>query len=1386
MKKILFLSTCFLLCTLLLPITASGETTCIGIDSNTVPEGISLSDGSWTSRNSKHVYSGTKNGKVSVSLTKTFSKLYIFSSSADNSSTTKVEYNNTSFETQTRSAFDALTTESAFDTDATTNLFLAFTIEQPTGTVEISVTGTKNAYFWFMVETEETTTTPALTGVTPNEDATNVAKDATITFSYNAEIASDGTPSVTVTEEGTELADISATTDDYKNFTITGVTLDYNKTYEVSVGDATTTEGTAIAGKTWSFTTEAYIVPQMTTVSPEGNAVSKESEIVITYDKPVVTPDVQVDGTSATVTANDDNTVFTVTGVTLSYATSYTVTVAATQPTDNETATVSGKEWSFTVESEPVPSSDTSWILNNTTVVPTSGEASLGILSIHGISETSADCINVAKKNTGYLTIAIPAGVGGTVTIVAAGVGGNRKIYAETSGSDVPGFGGGSIGSASQDTKTTITYTVEKQDNAAYVHIYNEGSSGVNYYSITWTPDEFIAAVLKTTPANGATGVTTDTELSVTYNTSVATPTITVKAGETVLENVTITANDDNTAFIIGGIDLEEGTVYTVSVSATRTEDDTTTDVAAYEWTFTTVIPANVKYIEVFGEKKEVPATGTNIDVVLPYYCTSNYQDIEDVITHTTGVDCTVGSISLEAGTFESEYNVEIDGAKYVMHMSRAAFRTSGELTVTGVTAGALYLMPTQPIEKGNEPVAITIVADVTEESQLTADPAFTGNIVWCEGDEETVITPEIVWDEVTEIPQMLGYTSTKIYGRFTYNEMDVKIALIRSLMPSIGQWRVWTVEDIDVEQYLPNGKGNSITFRGVKIHAAKDSPKTPVRVTYFDVTDPDKTFTLDSYGPFRHSLKMGGSVDSKTDPTSRFIEVETQKDEVITVLAQNGSNTDESKFQIKGPQATSRERLLPSGTTAWWSHRVQAGGTAQMYGFDAGNGKGGNVAYSFIEVADGIQYDYSLPGIKITPMMATVEIAPEQTRVLTSSNQEITIVMEIDPAVGVTSFRESNLSIRKIGEVPVGASMSEQNLESPSGASGNIPDENISEVNLISQNIEFKDGKWLATVVVEPQTSLEGDTYYELWSNHASFIVKDETLTDGVTKVTYETLLYRIYTLTGVTVSYDFEYSSESDFVYPNNVYASSSSTSVSAANESGARNKENESDVTFQTTGNIINGDRLLMLIDSYSPQIGVGFDTPDGYPGEQVINSGYTYVTADVYIPADSITGETVEVRLYTKEGTPLTLVDPMSDFVYDSNRNSLVPVVSTEAYEVKGDQWYKVIAASATASSAFPAFEQTERIYLTIEGATKAYVDNVTFIEAIVPTAIENVENAKSVFYNGREVVNNTDRDVEVYNIAGALVMRGNGNVDLSCLSRGIYIVRCGNEILKISK
>lgn len=1111
------------------------------------------------------------------------------------------------------------------------------------------------------------------------------------------------------------------------------------------------------------------------------------TDVTASYTSGGVSSDIVVEGSGTTYTLNFDKT----------YSTTYEVTVSGM--VDGETVTATQ---SYTTIDEPVQINIDPTTVTTTWPLPTQTGSSiidntLAIVDCHAVTDTyfSLKRIDQTGDKPGYMYFLIPAATEGRLIIDA--MSDTRDVYYYTTtnttiltASELDAIQqSGQATMMGQPTLTGSTLTAEISSDADQMLVYIFNRRGqIDYQSVTWSLEPYY--ITSVSPANGTT-VDAGSDITVTYNSEVNMPTITVNE-----EPVTVTTSD-NLTFTVAGVTTDANTTYNVVVSAT-TAVAGGENVVGKEWSFMTSVPAEEKYLRIAGDEITLPAdASTTIEVVVPYYSTVNYQDIESVRASIESYGYNVGTLTMTDDVFNTLYDIVVDGTTYHLRMQRAAFMTSGELKLGDSTAYALYLMPTQPMEDGNETYAMTLVADVADETIMQQTPTFTGDFVYVNGSETVTIPAENIHVGNLKNKYFLsGYSYSEGEITFTYEGMDVKVLYLLNWTPGVGEWRVWTVEEIPAEMYIPNGD-NSIVFRGVTIYGSAGTPTTPVRVTWFDINDPSNTFTLDGYGPFSKSLKMGGPVDDQANPQHRYLKLNATQGgelgsgaEVITMLVCNGSNTRESKFQMRGSSGiTTQERLLPRGGAAWWSFRNSASTTIDMYGYDSGTNSdknGGNVQYIFLEAAPGKEFNpFEEADFNVKVDMNTVKVG-EATRVLASTANRITVTVKTklgDDAI--ISYRQSKLNIRKIGQLTGDADMTASNVDVMTNAQGaNVPLEDQYAVNVISesQSGPDADGYTTMTVVIESQVPLEGNTTYELWSSDATFVLNKETIGGIYTNpVSYAAPLYIIHTAQDQEFDYDFENAATADArLFPSNVYPAEYTTSVGVVSSTAA------TDVPFTQK----NGSYILE-VSGANNAMKVGFDTPADYPGAQSQTEGYKYIHFDMYVPTTN-GATTPKVSLYTAEGELIPLVATDANWTYNDHLEESVPDKGSdvESVDLPADTWLEnVRAASAVAGYWFPAFAATDRIYLSIEGANTAYIDNVTFVDANTndfPTGIEELNNGKTIFYNGREVVNPTENRVEVYNIAGVMVMSQKGNADLSRLAKGIYIVRCGNEILKIRR
>ena len=82
----------------------------------------------------------------------------------------------------------------------------------------------------------------------------------------------------------------------------------------------------------------------------------------------------------------------------------------------------------------------------------------------------------------------------------------------------------------------------------------------------------------------------------------------------------------------------------------------------------------------------------------------------------------------------------------------------------------------------------------------------------------------------------------------------------------------------------------------------------------------------------------------------------------------------------------------------------------------------------------------------------------------------------------------------------------------------------------------------------------------------------------------------------------------------------------------------------------------------------------------------------------------------------------------------------------------------------------------------DGTSSTTYDLATTTWKDVATGVEVVENANGIVYANNVVY--AEGVIEVYNLSGAVVAYGENRVDLNALAGGVYVVRCGNDVMKV--
>ena len=94
-------------------------------------------------------------------------------------------------------------------------------------------------------------------------------------------------------------------------------------------------------------------------------------------------------------------------------------------------------------------------------------------------------------------------------------------------------------------------------------------------------------------------------------------------------------------------------------------------------------------------------------------------------------------------------------------------------------------------------------------------------------------------------------------------------------------------------------------------------------------------------------------------------------------------------------------------------------------------------------------------------------------------------------------------------------------------------------------------------------------------------------------------------------------------------------------------------------------------------------------------------------------------------------------------------------------------------------------ETEELTYTAPEADKIMrynVDESKWEEVVIGSGVNRVEMANGIGYAYGVV--SAEGAIEVYNVNGAVVARGNDTIDLRGLGRGVYIIRNGNQVRKV--
>jgi hypothetical protein len=420
---------------------------------------------------------------------------------------------------------------------------------------------------------------PVVISATPADTGTNVPIGSVISTTFNTAMDTTTISNTTFTVQGpsgpvdgTFGYDTSSNT---ATFTPTGQ-LAYNTTYTVTVtGGVTDTSGNALTAKTWSFTTALDTnPPYVTSTTPASGATDAGTggSVSATFSSPmdpntINSSNFALTGPSGavggTVSYNSSTYTAVFTPTSLAAGTTYTATITTGVTNTSGTAMASQYSWQFTttaaVDTTPP-----------TVILTSPSNAATGVSINSPISATFSEAMNGSTINNSTFTVSNGSGY------VSGSVNYDNSTHNVTF---TPSQ------ALSYQTSYTVTITTGVTDLAG-----NQMAASYSWTFVTGqAPDTTPPTVYSNSPADGATGVSINSPITVTFSEAMATGTMN---GSTFTVNgVTGTVNYDQpskTATFTPSSPLAYSTSYTANVSTDVTDLAGNHMAAPYSWTFTT------------------------------------------------------------------------------------------------------------------------------------------------------------------------------------------------------------------------------------------------------------------------------------------------------------------------------------------------------------------------------------------------------------------------------------------------------------------------------------------------------------------------------------------------------------------------------------------------------------------------------------------------------------------------------------------------------------------------------------------------------------------------------------------------------------------------------
>lgn len=161
----------------------------------------------------------------------------------------------------------------------------------------------------------------------------------------------------------------------------------------------------------------------------------------------------------------------------------------------------------------------------------------------------------------------------------------------------------------------------------------------------------------------------------------------------------------------------------------------------------------------------------------------------------------------------------------------------------------------------------------------------------------------------------------------------------------------------------------------------------------------------------------------------------------------------------------------------------------------------------------------------------------------------------------------------------------------------------------------------------------------------------------------------------------------------------------------------------------------------------------------------------------------------------DAAPLVNMPTQRYLSFNVSGNSTIYVIGITGSSSSERKLFVTDGTNFVGSVTFPAAGSLSDGTVTYTGgATTLYVFgnaaiNLTLLSATnyVTAKVNPVLSDKGISFNGNEIVNNKNLDIEVFNVLGKLIASSNTNISTANFPKGVYLVRPDgvNDVLKIS-